>query len=187
MALAELVQALEHDAAGQIRALLAAAQAQADQLEADASRGRDDAVARASDAYRAQCRADADARIADAQRASRTAVLAARAAMLDRVRAALRAELPARLDLAGDALVREAIACAGARPGVLRCPPVLVARARELAPSTLRVETAEVGSGVVIELASGTQIVATLDALLGRECPRLAAAIVAAVLAEDVA
>ena len=88
MALAELVQALEQDAADQIRALLAAAQAQADQLEADAARGHDDAVARASDAYRAQCRADADACIANAQRDSRTTVLAARAAMLHRVRAA---------------------------------------------------------------------------------------------------
>ncbi len=56
-------------------------------------------------------------------------------------------------------LERAARACAGERPGVTR----------------------EVATGVVIELATGTQIVATLEALVEREWPRLSAAIVARV------
>ncbi len=157
MSVASLVQALERDAAEQIRALLEIAAANVAQLEARAARRRDDASAHACEAWRADCRAHADERIATARRTARSHVLTARAAMLDRVRAAVTALLPAYADRARPALRRAALAAAGGRNGVAR----------------------DVPTGVVIELDTGTEIVATLEALLEREWPRLAAAILA--------
>ena len=58
---------------------------------------------------------------------------------------------------------------------MLRCPLALADAARAAAPVTLRVEVdAAIATGAIIELASGTQIAATLDAFLDREWPRLA-------------
>ncbi|HEY5948557.1 MAG TPA: hypothetical protein VIV40_23860 [Kofleriaceae bacterium] len=181
MALADLVQALERDATEQVRALLEAASAQATQLEAEASRRRAEESAHALQAWTDECRARSEERRATAQQAARANVLTARAAMIDRVRAALASQLPEYVTVVGAALARAAIACAAARPGVLSCPPALLDVVRPLAPASLRVEAADVGCGVVIELASGTQIIATLEALATREWPRLAAAIVALV------
>jgi hypothetical protein len=179
MALAELVQALEREATEQIRALLATASARATQLEDDAARRDRDESAHAAQAWSEECRASADERRAIAQQAARASMLTARAAMLDRVRAALLMQLPAYVERVGAALARAAIECAGARPGVLRCPPGLVAIASAIAPASLHVVSADVGCGVIIELADGTQMVATLEALAEREWPRLAAAVVA--------
>jgi vacuolar-type H+-ATPase subunit E/Vma4 len=185
MALADLVRTLERDATEQVRALLEAAAVQTAQREADAARRRSEEATHALQAWAEECRARAEERRASAQQAARADVLAARAEMLDRVRTALLAQVPAHASRVGATFARAAIACAGPREGVLRCPPALLDTATALAPASLRVEAADVGCGVVIELASGTQLVATLEALADREWPRLAGAIVALGAAED--
>jgi vacuolar-type H+-ATPase subunit E/Vma4 len=157
MPLADLVRALEQDAVAQARALLDAATARAGEIEAAAAHDRDDKITHDANACRAQCHAAADERIADAQQRVRATLLAARAEMLDRVRAALLAQLPAHTARVADNLARAARGCAGTAKYVERSVP----------------------TGVVIELESGTQLVATLEALVEREWPRLAAAIVA--------
>ena len=178
MALADLLRSLEDDAASQIAGVLAAARADADALEAEASRSRDERRREASEQHARACQGTADARVATAQREARNQVLVARAAMLDRIRAALRT----RLRVLGqsceliDALARAVIANAGDRPGVLYGPPSLLVHLRTLAPPTLRVEANEdMTTGVSIVLATGTEIVATLDSLADREWPALAA------------
>lgn len=163
MPLADLVQALERDAAAQIRSLLDTASAHARALEAQAAHDREDRAMRAANACREECRASADERRAAAQQTARAEVLTERAAMLERVRTALLAQLPAYASRVKPALERAAKACAGDRPAVTR----------------------EVPTGVVIELATGTQIVATLEALVEREWPRLSAAIVARINQEN--
>lgn len=159
MPLADLVQALERDAAAQIRSLLETASAHARALEDQAAHEREARASRAADTWRDECCASADERRAAAQQNARAEVLTERAAMLERVRAALLAQLPAYASRVKPALERAAQACAGARPGVRRETP----------------------TGVVIELATGTHLVATLEALVEREWPRLCAAIVARV------
>ena len=93
MPLGELLLALERDAAAEASAVLDAARSAAEQLETSASRARGDAIARQAREYEATARRTADARIAESQRAVRARVLAARAAMLDRVRAEIAARL----------------------------------------------------------------------------------------------
>lgn len=155
MPLADLMQALELEAAESVRAIVDDARARAAALEAAAARERAERSERATRERRDACRTDADARLASAHREARASVLAARAAMLDRVRDAVRAQLPARAGEVGGVLAAAALACAGTAPGVRRDLP----------------------TGVIVELASGTQLVATLDALLYREWPALATVI----------
>lgn len=174
MALADLLHTLEQDAAGQVSAVLAHGEAAAAEVEAEARHSRDELLARAADEEQRVGQRAADARIAQAQHAARTRVLEARAAMLARVLDEVRAVLPAYVAAAGPALARAAVAHAGTREGVVRCAAAVV----DQVPATLRIEVSDV-PGVVIELRNGTQIVATLDALLEREWPRLAAALLA--------
>lgn len=157
MPLVDLIQALELEAAENIRALLDEARARAAASEASAARERAEQAERATRERCDACRTEADARLAAAHREARASVLAARAAMLDRVREAVRAQIPARAAEIAELLAAAAQACTGGAPGVRRDLP----------------------TGVVVELACGTQIVATLDALLDREWPALAAEIVA--------
>jgi hypothetical protein len=106
--------------------------------------------------------------------------------MLARVLVEVRAALPAYLPAATTVLARAAITHVGTRDGVVRCTPVIVDEMRAVAPPTLRVEPDEsVRAGVVIDLATGLQIIASLDALLEREWPRLAA-LVARIASEAV-
>ena len=156
MPLADLVRALELDAAAQVRALLAGARARADEIEAAAGNGREATLAREIAASNAEYRASADDKVAAVRQRMRTTVLVARAEMLDRVRAALLAQLPAHLPRVAAALARAAQTCVGEAKYV-EC---------------------RVPTGVVLELDNGTQIVATLEALVEREWPRLAAAII---------
>jgi vacuolar-type H+-ATPase subunit E/Vma4 len=176
MALAELLSAFERDTEAEVRTILAAGTADAAQIDEDSARARTEQVARAAAPAIADRRAADDAKVAEATHRARAEVLAARAAMLDRIRTAVRAELEGLVDARlGAALIGAAIACAADEPGVLRCSPALADAARAAAPATLRVEVeAAVVTGAVIELASGTQIAATLDAFLDREWPRLA-------------
>jgi len=154
MPLGELIEALERDANAEVTAELAAAAAEAARTDAVAARARADRIASALATSRAEQHAVHDAHLAGATHRARTEVLRARAAMLERLRPAVRAMLP---ELARDPRVARVLrdaahGCAGESPG--------------------RVE--ETPTGIVIELDSGTRIDATLDALLEREWPRLA-------------
>lgn len=180
MALADLVQTLEQDATAELRALLADAEARAAQLEAEGARDRAARTDAAEHACCDECQVEADARLATARRAARARLLTARAAMLERVLAAVRALLPGSTRQVAESLARAAIACAGSQAGILRCTPEIVDEIRPLVPATLRSEpSAEIRTGVLIELATGTHIVATLDALLDREWPTLSATLLA--------
>ena len=181
MPLAELVTAFERDTETEVLAILAAGIAEAARIDAAATRARSERIAGASGTFAAGRRIDADARIAEASRRARIAVLATRAAMLDRVRAAVRAQLPALVDTRlGTNLIAAAVACVGDEPGTLRCRPGLVEVARRLAPASVQVEAdAEVATGAIIDVATGTRIEATLDAFLDREWPRLACEVLA--------
>lgn len=185
MPIAELVTALERDADAEIQALLEAATADAARLDAEAERARQARLAGAGARTAAECQAAADAALAAATRRARGEVLAAQAALLERVRAALAAALPSLLEGdVGARLVADAVACAGDVPGVVRCAPCLAAVARASVPATLRVEAdAAVATGVVVELATGARIEATLARLADREWPRLAIVALAEALA----
>jgi len=180
MALADLLQTLEQDATAELRSLLADAEARVVRLEADAARDRAERTAAAERACCDECQVEADARLATAQRAARTSLLKARAAMLERVLAAVRELLPGHTRRVAEPLARAAIACAGNQAGTVRCTPEIVDDIRPLVPTTLRIApSAEIATGVQIELATGTHIVATLDALLEREWPKLSATLLA--------
>lgn len=175
MALAELLATLERDGEAQVRAELAAAEADAARIEAAEGRARAERLTSAGSRVRAELRASADVQIADAMRAARTNVLAARAALLERLRPAVRAQLPDRTADIGDALVDAALAHARGG-GELRCAPALVARARERALQAITVVADPTVTGVVLELANGARIEATLDAVLDRAWVQLAPA-----------
>ena len=178
MALAELLRVLEDGTAAEVRAITDAAASEAAHIDADASARQSERVASAMAAFAAECRAAGDAEIAAANRAARADVLAARVAMLERLRAAVCEQLSGvvagDLEL-GRALVMAALACVGDEPGTLRCAPVIADIAREAAPAAIRVEVEpRIATGVVIELATGTRIEATLTTLLDRMWPTLA-------------
>jgi vacuolar-type H+-ATPase subunit E/Vma4 len=176
VALAELLSALERDTEAEVHAIIAEGTADAARIDEEAARARVEQIALAAAPAIAVRRAADDFRIAEATHRARVEVLVARAAMLDRIRAAVRSELAALVDARlGAALIGAAIECAGSEPGVLRCSVALADAARAATPTTLRVEVdAAVATGAVIELATGTQIAATLDAFLDRVWPRLA-------------
>lgn len=178
MALADLLTALDRDADAEIRAIRAAGGAEAARIEADAGRARDERLAAAIAAIRAERSAEAGERLAAASQRARAEVLAARAAMLDRLRAAIAGRLPAVVagdPVLGARLITAALACTGGEPGTLRCAPALADAARAAAPPAIRVEPdPDVATGAVIELATGTRIEATLAALLDRAWPGLA-------------
>ena len=98
--------------------------------------------------------------------------------LLERLRAAVSEQLPGLV--AGDpelrrALVMAALACVGDEAGTLRCAPVISDIARRAAPTAIRVEVEPgIATGVVIELATGTRIDATVTTLLDRLWPTLA-------------
>jgi vacuolar-type H+-ATPase subunit E/Vma4 len=178
MALAELLRVLEADTEAESRAILAAGMVEAARIDAETARLRGEQVSGALAAFAAERRAASDAELTAATRSARAEILAARAAMLDRVRAAVRGELPALLvadPALGPALIAAALACVGDEPGTLRAAPPLAELARAAAPPAIRVEVdPAVTTGIVIELATGTRIDATLAALLDRAWPQLA-------------
>ncbi len=174
MALHDLLATFERDTEREAGAIRAAADADVARIAADSARDRAARIAKATAAASAEHRAAADRELAAALRDARVAVLAARAAMLARIRAATDAALAVDSRL-GAVLVADAVACAGGEPGTLRCTPALVDAARAAAPASLHVQAdPEVAAGVIVELASGTRVDATLATLLAREWPRLA-------------
>lgn len=178
MALPELLRALQDDTAAEVRAIAAGGAAEAARIESETARARSERVATAIAKFAAERRAADDADLAAVIRGARADVLVARAAMLERVRGAVLGELPGLL--AGDpelgrALVSAALACVGDQAGTLRCAPSLGDAARATAPPAIRVEVeSSIATGVVIELATGTRIDATLTTLLERAWPALA-------------
>jgi vacuolar-type H+-ATPase subunit E/Vma4 len=178
MALDDLLHAIERDAETEIRAIRAAGEAEAARIEADAAQARAQRIAAAIAAFAGDRRAAADLELATAARCAQADLLAARSAMLDRIRAAICAELPALVadqPRLGARLLAAVLAYAGDAAGTLRCAPSLVDAARAAAPPSLRVEgDPAVSTGAIVELAAGTRIDATLAALLEREWPGLA-------------
>jgi len=160
MPLGELLQALERDADTEARAVMAAAEADVARIDAESARRCGEELARAVRAATEEQRLAADARLADAEHHRRREILEARATMLARIRTAVHEELPRLVD------------------DVLRAK--LAAAAGEFGEGTLR----QTPTGVVVELADGTRIDATLDAVLERAWPRLATEAVALVDAE---
>ena len=168
MPLANLIGAIESAAAAEAIALRETARAHAEQLEGDAARVREERAASAARSRGDACQRDADQRIVAAQRATRARVLTARAELLDRVHAAIRARLLGAVPQVAPVLAEAALACGEGRA---RCHP-------SLAPNVPGAVLDATISGVVIEQPSGTEIVATLDALLAREWPRFAATVI---------
>jgi hypothetical protein len=168
MPLANLIGALEQAAEAEALAVREAARVRVEQLEAEAARVRAERSAEAARSRGDVCQAEADQRLVAAQRATRARVLTARAELLERVHAAVRARLLAAVPRVASDLAQAALACGDGRA---RCHP-------SLAPFVPGASVDEALSGVVIDQPSGNQIVATLDALLAREWPRLAATVI---------
>jgi vacuolar-type H+-ATPase subunit E/Vma4 len=180
VAMTELLSALERDAQDEIRAIRDASAAEVARLDAEAARARAERRRRDHDAIAAELQPAADRRRDQAARAARGRVLAARAAFLARVRDATRAALPAalaaRADVLGPRLVADALDAAGDAPaGTLRCAPSVERAARAAAPPRVRVVVDAAVTGVVIELERGVRVDATLDAIVERTWPDLAA------------
>ncbi len=170
MPLGELLHALKRDADAEVRAITAAGAAEVARIDAASTCACTDRLAIATRAFTDELQAAADADLATVERRTKRDVLVARAAMLERIRDAIRAELPPALDRAlATRLLDAALAYAG--PGTVRCAPDVVVPPR--ADLTVVVDPSV--TGVVLELANGTRIDATLDALLERAWPRLAA------------
>lgn len=150
MPLGDLLAALERDANAEMRATTAATDTEIARITVEAARERADRLALAVHEITAREEAAAQLRLAAAARDHRRATLVARAAMLARVQTSVRAALPALVDAALRARFVRAAAAYG--DGACRDTP----------------------TGVVIDLADGTRIDATLDAALDRAWPRLA-------------
>lgn len=173
MSLPELLAALERQAAAEVAAIDAAARAELVAARAEAARRRDDRARAELASRRAAAEVAAAAAIAEAERAARRLVLDARAAMLERLRAAVLARLPAAAPVVVDRLIDRAMTGAGAGRVVLRCPPSL-ARAVESRGAAPVVADPETRSGVRADVDGGRLVVdATLEALFERVWPRL--------------
>jgi vacuolar-type H+-ATPase subunit E/Vma4 len=180
--ISELLHALDADGERERADLLAAARREADQIAAAASAARERRLRDALEAHRAARQMHADLAVAEAELQQRGAMLAARARMLDRVRAAAAVLAAGYLDGAdGDGLlvlvVGEAVRYLGDAPAVLRCRPALAERVRAAAAALpgIRVETdAAAGGGVRAESADGAVVIdCTLPGLLAAVWPAL--------------
>ncbi len=178
MPLDDLLHGFERETEAEIAAIHAQAELDAAAVEAEAAVRRRDTIAGAGDRHAECCRREADQRVAAAERDARTQVLDAQAEVLARVRAEVANALRARLaqdEVLIRALVASAVDCAGDTHGTLHCPPELERLVRVAAPPRFAVATEPgAAAGIVIELATGTRIDATLDGLLEREWSRLA-------------
>lgn len=156
MALGDLLAALSRDAEAEVRATTSAAEQDAAQIEAEAARHCNARLAAAIAEIREGERAKHAASIVETEHRQRRAVLEARAAMLGRIQNAVRAILPALVD--DELRARFAAAAAAFGDGTRR----------------------DVPTGVVIELAGGTRVEASLEATLATVWPRLAGEALAA-------
>jgi vacuolar-type H+-ATPase subunit E/Vma4 len=183
VAIANLLAALEREADAERAAITAAAEAEAEQVRAGAARRHDLDRQTAIAAFRAERTRRADAEVAAAARRWRGDVLAARGAALDRLRAAMAAELPAQLAGGDGPRLLDALLAAALAPlpddaaATVSCPPALAAAVRErLAgrPTLAVTGDGDVGSGARIIVGGGALVIdATLEAQLDRHWPRL--------------
>jgi len=171
------------------------------EAEAEISRVMDDARARAAEVIAAaerrmaarrqlsleqrtaEARAEHERALATARAAARAPVLAARAALLDRLFAGLRAKLPA---VAASAAYRAALArqlevlsaFAGDRPSTVRCNPALVATLRRAMKTKGRWPIrpdSSIAAGFRLTTTDGVlEVDATLETRLEQLRPRLA-------------
>jgi hypothetical protein len=153
MAIDELLVAIEREAEAEAAAIRAAGRAEAEAIAAAAAERRADATRAGAREHRAVVQARADAELAAVIRRTTHAVLAARAAMLERLHEAILEALPGVLDEPmRDRMRAEVRAAAGGAPVELQAVP----------------------TGVLGELDGGrVTIEATLASLLERTWPRL--------------
>jgi vacuolar-type H+-ATPase subunit E/Vma4 len=150
MALGDLLAAISRDADAEVHRTLAPAEQDAAQIDADTARYCSARLAEAMRDLTARERTKHTVRLVEVEHRHRRAILEARAAMLERLREAVRARLPALVD---DALRARFVAAASA-----------------YGEGTRR----DVPTGVVIELDDGTRIEASLETTLDTAWPRLA-------------
>jgi vacuolar-type H+-ATPase subunit E/Vma4 len=186
VALAELIAALEREADGEVAALLAQAGAEAEAILADA----DTAAARRCEHALAieqhRLAREEEAAIAAAATAARAEELVARERVLSRAAAATRSAAgEAEPALPPSAICR--LVAAGRRylaegAVTLRCPPALLASARDAAADlAIAVEPAEEGEGLAL-VAGAWRVELGLPALVERRWPALAPLVLLALL-----
>lgn len=181
MALDDLLAAVEREAERKIAARLAEAWTEAARVSAGSAEHLARRRAAAEAARRAELRAAATREVEESRRAARRTVLEARERLLDRVFRAARERLPSAVQgevyaasLADE--VAEVLSYFGTEPVVLRCPPILESRVRELAGAGVTVRPDPgLTTGLAAESADGTLAVeSTLQGRLGRLRPVLA-------------
>lgn len=187
MALDDLLAAVEREAERKIAARLAGAWTDAARLAAGSREHLARRRAEAEAARRAELRAAATREVEASRRAARRTVLEARERLLDRVFRAARERLPAaaRGEAYVSALadeVAEVLSYFGDELVVLRCPPALEPRAREIVQEigagrsgvTVAAD-ARLATGLAAESGDGELMVeSTLEGRLGRLRPALA-------------
>ena len=182
MALDDLLAAVEREAERKIATRLAGAWTDAARVAAGSAEHLARRRAEAEAARRAELRAAATREVEASRRAARRMVLEARERLLDRVFRAALQRLPSAVEgqayaAALAAEVAEVLSYFGAEPVVLRCPPALETRVRELAGRPEVTVRADPGltTGLAAESADGALMVeSTLQGRLGRLRPALA-------------
>lgn len=184
-----LLATLEREADAEVARVATEAQARAAELTAAAEQRM--AARRAATLGRreTQARADAERALSAARRAAQAQVLAARAETLDRVFAAVRAQLPvigksAAYRARVGAQLEHLIRFAGDRPLTARCNPAVASALRAAVKTNgrLRIQAdPHIAAGFRLATNDGVlEVDATLESRLERFRPRLALAAVAA-------
>ena len=189
MGLEQLLEALERDADAQVEQILAAARAQAARITGESAtavqRRREEAVA---DRERARSR-EVEHAVTLARREARRSILEARERLLERVFAAVRADLPAAAASAAyqatlPTALADALTAVGATQAVIRCPQALArcmerARPESASGVSVQVDPAS-GSGFRVASTDGAvEVDDTLESRLERLRPMLARRILA--------
>lgn len=183
MALDDLLAAVEREAERKIAARLAEGWTEAARLATGSAEHLARRRAEAEAARRAELRAIATREVEESRRAASRTVLEARERLLDRVFRIAHERLPAAAGSEAYAAsladeVAEVLSYFDGEPVVLRCPPALEARVREIAHgrSSVTVQPdSRLTTGLAAESADGTLAVeSTLSGRLGRMRPALA-------------
>jgi vacuolar-type H+-ATPase subunit E/Vma4 len=188
MALADLLAALEREAAAQAEARRAAARAAAAEIARSADERLERRRSEAALARETELRRAAETALDEARRAARRSVLDARERLLERVFAAARGLLPEAMARDGYRAVlprhvADALRAVGDQPAVVRCPDALGDAVRA-ALGPRRDVTVETDPAAPPGITAGTTDGAvavdnTLPGRLDRARPRLAIAVLA--------
>jgi vacuolar-type H+-ATPase subunit E/Vma4 len=184
MSLERLLETLERGARAEAERAMDAARGEAEEIrtrtETLVSRRRAEAL----DAREQALRADAAVRLAAVRRAGRRAVLDARQALLERVRAAARERIVAA-ESEPASLARRlhaALACLGAQAVEIRCAPMLADPVRALtgdrAGTTVTVDPAAPHALLLRAKDGALEVDASLAGLFDRHWPELAVGVV---------